>query len=101
MPNCQRCGRSAQLGWTDEQPHEYCAPCETTVALNGIRLPYRSSYRTRQERTCVCGCARQGPYRAWGLISICYQRVYRAGALERWKQVYRQSQPHRNGETQI
>jgi hypothetical protein len=92
MPICKRCGRSADIGWTDEQPHDNCAPCETVMALDGIRLPHRSRHASHQEHICECGCARTGPYRAWGLISICYQRVYRAGALDRWKQIYRQSQ---------
>ena len=80
-PRCRCCSGDALRGWTDGQPHDYCAPC-LVASIPNPRV------RQRPIGRCAC-CGRAGPIVALGLRRACYQSRRKRGMLQSWKMYYR------------
>jgi hypothetical protein len=83
MKLCTECGGPIDRGQSGERnisPNRTrCLICLTAARLTTADLRTHRQHAPRRIVECACGCGRVGPIMARGMVSVCYQRGYRAG----------------------
>lgn len=88
MTPCKGCGAPRTRGWTcSGNRRRYCAICATERALADWAPP--TDTHENRHGVCACGCGREGEIRGYGLVGVCYQRLWRKARLDSWRAQWR------------